>query len=56
LKEEIDTENLNYKHLWLMNEVLPFMNQDGLEILEQRYSEFISIVKEKAYKADVTWQ
>lgn len=48
-------KSLDYKHLWLICEVLPFMNAKGVEELESNYLYFKKLVKEKAYKADVTW-
>lgn len=56
MEEITKTGNLDFKHLWLINEVLPFMNETGLGILETRYPDLIEIIKEKANKADVTWQ
>jgi hypothetical protein len=42
--------------LWLICEVLPFLNAKGVAELEENYLYFKKLVKEKAYKADVTWQ
>jgi hypothetical protein len=55
VSNEVQTGNLTYKNLWLMIEVLSFMNQKGLKVLEDRYDLFLSTVKDKSLKADVTW-
>lgn len=56
ISSEVQTGNLTYKNLWLVIEVLSFMNQQGLKVLEERYDLFLAAVKEKSLKADVTWQ
>lgn len=51
-----NSKSLDYKHLWLICEVLPFLNAKGVEELEKNYQYFKKLVKDKAYKTDVTWQ
>ena len=55
MTKEVETKKLDYKSLWLINEVLPFLNDAGLNACEQNYEGFLDVVRQKNQKADVTW-
>lgn len=46
----------DYKMLSIVAEMIPHLNQNGLFVIEKRYSNFIHVLKERSKKADVSWQ
>ena len=53
--EMIESEEFTYKELSLVNEMLPFLNEEGLDLLEREFEPFLKIVEDKCEQADVVW-
>jgi len=50
------SEDMGYKELALVSEVIPNLSEEGLERLEADFLNFLEAINARAHQADTTWQ
>ena len=47
--------DFGYRELAMIGDLIPYINSDGLDVIEEKFELFTQAVEHKAKKTDATW-